>query len=430
MKLNFLKGKEGRNATWIIGGRVIQMLLSVVVGSLTARYLGQTSYGLIGYGSAYVAFFTSLCTLGLNSVIIKDFVDHPDEQGEAIGSALVLRIVSSLLSVFMISGIVFVVDYGEMQTLLVVALCSLGLVFHVFETFNFWFQSQYRSKITTMATLAAYVVMSLYKIVLLLLGAGMEWFAFAMSVDYIVIAIFLYVAYRRYQGPRLRFSLKKSKSLLSVSYHYILSALMIAIYGQTDKIMLRQMLPAGTGDAAVGDYTMATTICAMWVFVLQAIIDSLYPTILNLYGKDKAGYEKKNRQLYAIVFYVSLAVSVGFQLLGGLVIDIYGGAEYATAVTPLKIVTWYTAFSYLGVARNAWIVSEKKQKYLKYLYGSAAVLNVILNLALIPLWGVSGAAAASLVTQIATSILLPLCFRELRPNAKLMLEAICFQKLR
>ncbi len=47
------------------------------------------------------------------------------------------------------------------------------------------------------------------------------------------------------------------------------------------------------------------------------------------------------------------------------------------SVMPLRIITWYTAFSYLGVARNAWIVCENKQKYLKWVYGAAAVSNVI-----------------------------------------------------
>lgn len=86
--------------------------------------------------------------------------------------------------------------------------------------------------------------------------------------------------------------------------------------------------------------------------------------------------------------------------------------------------TWYTAFSFLGVARNAWIVSEGHQKYLKYIYGCAAIINVIFNLFFIRLWGGCGAAVASLITQIFTSIVLPMFIRDLRPNAKLMLEAI------
>ena len=94
------------------------------------------------------------------------------------------------------------------------------------------------------------------------------------------------------------------------------------------------------------------------------------------------------------------------------------------AVMPLKIITWYTAFSYFGVARNAWMVCNEKQKYIKYMYLPAAIINVLLNLAFIPLWGASGAAVASLITQIFTSIILPLCIKATRPNAKLMLEAI------
>ena len=103
------------------------------------------------------------------------------------------------------------------------------------------------------------------------------------------------------------------------------------------------------------------------------------------------------------------------------------GKTYLPAVEPLRIVVWYTAFSYLGVARNAWMVCENKQKYLKYLYISAAVINVILNLVLIPLWGASGAAAASLITQAATTILLPALIRPLRPNAKLMMDAVALR---
>lgn len=103
------------------------------------------------------------------------------------------------------------------------------------------------------------------------------------------------------------------------------------------------------------------------------------------------------------------------------------GENYLPAVGPLRIVVWYTAFSYLGVARNAWMVCENRQKYLKYLYVSAAALNVVLNLALIPSWGASGAAAASLITQASTTVILPAIIRPLRPNCRLMLDAVLFR---
>lgn len=420
MQLYFFKNKEVKNTGWMIGCKVIQMLISFVVGVLTARYLGPSNYGLIGYASAYIAFFASFCTLGINSIIIKDFVDDPEGQGTAIGSTMILRIISSILSALTIIGIVAIVDGNEPQTILIVALCTIAVPFHIFDTFNYWFQSRYQSKIPSIATLIAYIITAVYKVVLLITGKDVRWFALATSVDYICIAVVLWIAYKKYKGPKLKFSKDKSRRLLKNAWHFILSGMMVAIYGQTDKLMLKQMLD----ESSVGYYSVATTICSMWVFVLAAIIDSIYPTILQLNRKDEQGFNKKNRQLYAIVFYLSLFVSLCFTLGGDLVLQVLYGSAYAPAGAPLKVITWYTAFSYLGVARNAWIVSKGKQKYLKYIYLTAAILNVGLNFLMIPLWGASGAALASLITQIFTSIILPLFIKDLRPNAKLMLEAI------
>lgn len=429
MKLNIsniLKSKEAKNAIWLIGGKIVQMILSLIIGILTARYLGPSNYGLISYGTAWVAFFTALSNLGINSVIIKDFIDNPEEHGVSIGSTLVLRFFSSLLSTFLIVGVVYIIDYNEPLTIIVVALCSIGLVFNIFEIINYWFQAQYKSKITACATIIASVLVSIYKIVLLLFGMDVRWFAFASSVNYIVLAICLLVIYKKHGGNKFQFSIQKSKALLKCSYHYILSSMMVAIYGQTDKVMLKHMLD----ECEVAYYSLASSICSMWVFVLVAIIDSIYPTIIKLHSIDEEQYNKKNRQLYAIVFYISCFVSVIVLLFGDWAINLFYGYEYADAGMPLKVVTFYTAFSYLGVARNAWIVSEGNQRYLKYIYCCAAALNIVLNCILIPLWGATGAALASLITQMCTSIIIPMFFKELRPNAKLMIDAIMLKGLK
>lgn len=421
MKLNFFKNKEVKNAGWLIGGKIAQMLLSLVVGTISARYLGPSNYGLIGYGNALVSFFMSFCTLGINSIIVKNFFDHPEEKGETLGSAILLRILSSICSAIMVISISLVIDHGERETILVVALCSISLIFHCLDSINYYFQSLYKSKITAMAIFIAYVATSVYKIILLIFGANVFWFAFASSVDYIVLAIVLLIAYHKSGGPQLGFSWKKGFSLLKVSYHYILSGLMVAIYGHTDSFMLKHML----NESEVGYYTIATSICAMWTFILSAIIDSMYPTIIKHFkDNNQAAFERKNRQLYAIVFYVSAFVSVMFLIFGELVIWLLYGKDFLPAAAPLRVITWYTAFSYFGVARNAWMVCNEKQKYLKFMYIGAAIINVGLNLIFIPLWGAAGAAFASLVTQISTSIILPLFIKDLRPNAKLMLEAI------
>ena len=125
-----------------------------------------------------------------------------------------------------------------------------------------------------------------------------------------------------------------------------------------------------------------------------------------------------------MVFYFSLFASAAICLIAPLFIRIVYGEDYLPAVGSLRIVVWFVAFSYLGVARNVWVVCEKKQKYLKYLYLGSAVSNVILNLVLIPVLGEKGAALASLLTQISTVFVFPSFIKEMRPNVKMMAEAI------
>lgn len=417
---NILKNKVVKNAGWIIGGRLANKLLAFLVGILTARYLGPNNYGLINYAAAYTTFFASLCTLGINSIIIKNFVDHPDEEGKTIGTSLLLRAASSFLSAVMIVGIVCFVDGDEPLTIAVVALSSIGLIFQIFDTLNYWFQSRLQSKFSTIASLISYIVVSAYKIILLVCGKNVMWFAVASSLDYIVLSAFLLIAYFADGGKRFSFSFSKAKELLKSSSSFIVSGIMVSIYASTDKLMLKQMLD----ESSVGHYSLASSISVTWAFLLTAVIDSVYPEIVRAYGTDKRGYERKNRQLYSIVIYVSVIMSSLICIFARPIVGILYGDSYLPAVQPLRIIVWYTCFSYLGVARNAWIVCENLQKYLKYLYMSAAVINVVLNFFLIPIWGASGAAFASLVTQMSTTVLLPALIRPLRPNAKLMMEAV------
>lgn len=418
--MNFFKNRTVRNAGWLIGGRIVHIILSFVIGLLSARYLGPGNYGLINYATAFATFFNAFCTLGINSVIVKNFIDHPEEEGETLGTTLILRLVSSFLSLCTITGIVSIIDRGETVTIVVVVLYCISLVFHVFDTFNYWFQSKLMSKYYAITTLVSYLVASAYRIVLLMTGKSTEWFALANSVDYFIVAVLLFTFYKKNRGPKLSFSFRKAKELLSISCSYILSGLMVAVYAATDKLMLKQMLD----ESAVGYYALAFSISTMWAFILAAIIDSLKPGIMRDHNEDRQKYLDGNRKLYAIIFYFSLFASSCVFIVAPLFIRIMYGDTYLPAVTPLRIVTWYVAFSYMGVARDIWIVCERKQKYLKYMYAGSAALNIVLNFIAIPIFGASGAAIATLVTQISTIFLFPVLIKDMRPNVKLVAEAV------
>ena len=421
---SIFKSRVKKNAVWLIGGSGINKLIAFLVGIWTARYLGPGNYGLINYSAAYTTMFLAICNLGIDSILVKELIDHSEDEGTTVGTTLVLQGVSSLLSIGMIYLIVVFLNRGERLTQLVVFLCSFGLFFQMMDSLKYWFQSKLESKYAAIASTLGYIISSAYKIYLLISEKNVVWFALASSIDYLCVAIIMYVFYKNMGGPKLQFSMKRAKELLAGSYHFILSGLMISVYGATDKLMLKSMLD----ESAVGYYGTALSICRAWVFVLAAIIDSYKPIISELHNKDTVAYNNKNIQLYSVVFYLSTFVSFVISLSAGFVVPLLYGKDYIPAIWPLRIITWYVAYSYLGVARDAWIVCEGKQKKLPFIYLGAATVNVVLNYLLIPSWGASGAAFASLITEISTVFIFPMILSDYRHNVKMIVDAILFKK--
>ena len=414
-----------RNAGWLMGGKLVQMAVNFLIGLLTARYLGPSDYGLIGYAAAYTGFFSAFCKLGLNPILVKELTDAPDKDGELLGTSLFLQAVSSILSAIVILCLVSVADRGDPTAAAVVSLSNVGMVFQIFDIFHCWFQFKMQSKVTALVSLAAYLITAAYKAALLVLGKPVTWFALATALDYICIAAFLLLAYGHHHGGKLRISLERARQLLQKSCHFILPGLMVAVYAQTDKIMLKQLI----GEAEIGYYSTAASLCNVWCFVLAAVIDAFYPEITNAHKTDAGLFARRNKQLYAILFYVSAAVSLLITCCAKPAVALLYGKAYLPAVTPLRVLTWHTAFSYLGVARNAWIVCENRQKYLIWVYAAAAAVNVLLNRLLIPAWGAAGAAGASLTAQVVTAIIAPCFIPGLRENAKLMADGICLKNV-
>ena len=409
-----------KNASWIIVCRIIQSLISLVIGMISARYLGPSNYGVITYVSSVVAFALPIMQLGLNQTLVKEFVQSPEREGKILGTSLVINILSSIVSMIGSVAFVFLVNAGERETILVCILYSFTLLFQATEMTQYWFQYQLLSKYPSIATLCAYVVVSLYKIFLLVTQKSVVWFALSNVLDYFLISVILMVIYFKVGNQRLSFDWRLGREMLSRSKYYIIPSLMVMIFQHTDRIMIKLMM----GEAETGFYSAAITCVGISGFVFSAVIDSMRPVILEEKGKDQARYENRVSQLYAIITFISLAQSIGMTVLAKPLVNLLYGAEYAPTAGILCVAVWYVTFSYYGSVRNVWILAEGKQRYLFGINVIGAVANVLLNLLLIPRWGGIGAAIASLITQFFTNVIIGFVFKPIRENNRLMLKGL------
>lgn len=407
------------NASWIMVGRVFQLGLTFITTMLVTRYLGPTEFGKLNYVFSYIQLFIPLCTMGMNDIVVKQLVDNKDKNDEILGSMIGIRLITSTVS--MICSVILVGILNNRPEYRIIAILqSFSLLFQSFDSIMYFYQSRLLSRKSGTAYALAYILSSVFRIVGILLKKDIRWFAFAMSADYIAVAILLLSFYFSDKN-KLRFSFDTAKTLLGKSYHYIFAGILVVIYGKvTDVLLLGKMVD----ETSVGYYSAATMLCNAWPFVLTAIIDSLSPSIIDTYKEDKGLFNKKLKQLYAMIFYVAIIVALLICLFASLAISILYGADYMNAVVPLRIFAFSTAFAYIGVSRTIWMQCNDKTRYETVISLFGAVCNVVLNYILIKNYQITGAAVAAVLTQFLTNFIFLFVMKDTRENAKLILDAI------
>lgn len=409
-KRNSLFRKFIGNTGWMMFRNIYSMLVSLIVGSLSARFLGPSNYGLLTYGSAIISFFTTVSKLGMDSVVVAELVRKPQKEGVFLGTALAMRFVTSVLSFLAIWGFVLVFEPGNQLLQIVTILQATAIIFQSTEVFYFWFQARMEMKYVTLVAMAALTVTSIWRLALLAGEAGVQWFALSASISALVCGICIGIIFSRKSGIRLQFCWSEGRGVLRKSYHFIINGLAVTLYMQLDRIMLGKM----ADETAVGLYGAASALAVMWEFVPTSIINSAEPILLKTYDKNKEKFETQYQMLLMGITAMGIAVGLGFTVFSKLIIFILYGEEYYGAVPALSILIWATCFSMIGTARGIWIISSGKNKYSKYFTSMGAIINAALNAFVIPKWGFVGASATTLISEIFVSMAAPLVFPETR----------------
>ncbi len=411
------------NMSWLMGGKIVNMILSFFVSLATARYLGPSNFGSINYVAAYVSFFSSIASLGLSVIVIKEVSSGEEDDNKVIWTGILMRFLTAVASTIAVVAFFAIAKRNDPLLVPIAALESIAILASAFDTFMYWFQGKLLGKYVSIAGVIAYLAMSLYRLYLLANGADILWFAFATSVDTLVLALVLFIFYVKENGFRPVISLPLGKKLLKQSYHYLISGLIAILYSKIDQIMLGDMLDK----ASVGLYSAALTIASLWGMIPSAFIQSVSPILYKNAQTDRGMFLKRLKQSYAGIWFLNVCWSLAISLFSYWVVLLLYGAEYMGARKALIIVVWYSGISSLGSLTQVYLATENKNKYINYFALAGLVTDVALNALLIPHFGITGAAVATLATYCVIHIVMPLVFKDTREAAVLILQGMIFR---
>jgi O-antigen/teichoic acid export membrane protein len=269
---------------------------------------------------------------------------------------------------------------------------SISMVFAAFERFDIYAMVQVIERIVSFA------------LILSLLYWGFRLIAISWVrplTALIILVLNLWLVSRKFLKSRLHFDKNLSPFLLKEGWPFMADALFMIVYLKIDVVMLQ----AFKGSTVVGWYAIASGLLLAFIPLQMAVIQSIFPIFSRTYVEDQGSFSLYFERISRFLLSTGTAVAVIVTLAASLLISILYGKEYIQSVSMLRILIWALPLMSLSSLARTALMSCNLQRIALWVGGSNVIVNIVLNLFFITLFGGHGAAMATILTELAGLIL-------------------------
>ena len=387
------------------------MAVQLFVGIYVARYLGPERFGLLSYANSYVGIFTAIAILGLDGIVVRELVKSPDQRDTLLGTSFLLKVVGTLLMWVLILATLFFSN-NDPLTRALIAIIAFGVLFQTFNVIDYNFQAEVKLKYVVHSQIVQLIVSSITKLVLILKGLPLVWFAAVYSLDAIILAVGLAYAYSRNSGSikKWKWNAKVALALLLDSWPLMFAYMSYLIYAKIDRIMIKEMLD----EHNVGIYSAAYILYEAPLFISLMIAKSVYPILVQYYQDNKNKFFQLYSTLSSYMTLLSYLIVLFIFIFHEILIQITFGESFEESSKILMLLSFGMIPMFNAFLRSSYITISGNQKIILYTTLFSAMLNIVLNLLLIKAYGVIGAVYATVFTQTLSLIVLSFAFTNTR----------------
>lgn len=418
------------NTSFFMTALVVQKVLSFVYFTLLARALGAEGTGQYFFAISFATMFSVLIDLGLSPLLIRETAKDSENAKTWLNQIFSLKIILAVITAL----IVVLLDTILFYTDAVRNLIYLTTAIIVIDSFTLFFYAYIRGRQslkweswgTIIFQLTVMVMgLSLLKVtndVFILLTVLFTASLFNMIYSGVILA-------KKFQAvPRFYFNKELAKKILKITIPFALAAIFAKIYAYMDTFLLKIFL----GDAEVGFYSIAYKITFALQFIPLAFVAALYPALADYFKNDQSKLQATFSKAFNYLAFISLPVSLGVIALADIIVAKLYTAEFNFSVLPLQVLIASIPFLFVNFSLSSLLNATGREKINTRNLGLVMVLNVILNLILIPRLGIWGASLASSLSTLLLFILnmsmvlrvIRLRFRHFRPILGSILSAV------
>lgn len=385
-----------KNTGWLAVEQILRLISGLVVGIWVARYLGPQQFGIYSYVIAVCSIFSGFARFGLDGVLVRELVNPSDKTSQLLGTAFWLKVAGALIAIFLLIILIWISD-PNLEIGLYILIIAVGFLFQSFEVVEFYFHAQVLGRVISICKLIQLLLSSILKLFLVLYNAELIYFVSVALFDVFILSITYWVAFKiKVKIPYLKsFNNKLAVKLIRDSWPLMFTTMVIITYMKIDQIMIKQQLT----EFDVGIYSVAVKVSEAAHFLPMVICSSLFPAILRAKGSNQFLYNQRLLDLYRLMVFLAIVISLPLLIFAESIIYYTFGPSYELASSVLKVHACSIIFVFLGVASSKYLLAENLTKvtFVRSTFG--LISNVLLNYLLIPIYGVIGAAFATLISQ-------------------------------
>ncbi len=409
------------NSFWLFCDQILRMAAGLLVGVWMARYLGPESYGWLNYALATVGMVSSLASLGIGAVVVRELVRSPQDSGSWLGAAFLLRSIGAAIG-FLACVLMAVRQSAPANALVLVV--AAGMIVQVPDVADLMFQARGEARRSAWIRMSACVFGSLLKVVLILVNAPVLFFAAAGVAELAAAAVGWWWGVRQLGGAAGRWTLERARvvALWRESWPLALSGFAVATQAYADQLILGLML----GGDELGQYAAALRLVSVFAFVPMVVQTVTAPEIARARQNDEVLYHRRLHSLYRLMMGAFVVTALPLIVFGPWATRLLYGASYAGAAALIPWLALRLFFTNFGLARSVFVTNEGLLRFALVTSLVGAGANLALNVALVPHWGARGAIVASLTSFALTLFGLELFEPRARRNLRRMASAILF----
>lgn len=385
-----------KNTAALTIANIVNAIIGFFFIMYVARYLGAGGFGILSFALAFTAIFGVFADIGLSTLTIREVARDKSLAQKYLGNIAVLKIILGIATFGLIALTINLLGYPE-QTINVVYLVALSVVFNAFSLmFYSIFQAYQRMEFVTIGRVLNSVL--LLTGALFVIGQGLSITAFAslfLLASVVTLGYNSIVSIWKFARPKIEIDLGFWKETLKQAWPLGLVGIFVTIYFWVDSVMLSLM----QGDEVVGWYNAAYRVVLVLLFIPGAYFSSVFPVMSKFYvsSKESLKYVYEKSVKYMII--IAVPIGVGTTLLADKVILLIFGTEYSHSIIALQILIWSTVFIFVSQSFAHLFNSLNRQIIVAKVTGSCALLNVLLNVILIPKYSYIGASIATVTTE-------------------------------